>query len=279
MKALVYASLVVLAFVAASLLNFWLTVRPPRIAIPGSPKDYRLSAEDVTIQSDDGVRLAAWLIPRAGAPAVILLHGYPAEKADLLPLASALAPRFTVLLVDLRYFGKSEGRVTTLGLRERADLKRAVDFLQGRGFTRIGVFGFSLGGAIALTTAAEDRRIAAVAAYSSFADLRALGRELYAFLWVLRYPLVELMVVWSRVFLGGDITRPSPAAAAERLSIPVLLVHSRGDEQIPFRHAERLQRALARNRDAEFDFGDHGRHGALGDGFGERLARFFLMHL
>ena len=279
MRVLVYASLFVLAFVAASLLNFWLTVRPPRIAIPGSPKDYTLSAEDVTIRAADGVGLAAWLIARPGAPAVILLHGYPAEKADMLPLASALAPRFTVLLVDLRYFGKSGGRVTTLGFRERDDLRRAVNFLQDRGITRVGVFGFSLGGAVALLTAAEDPRIRAVAAYAPFADLRVLGRELYTFLWVLRYPLIELMVVWSRVFLGGDITTPSPATAAERLSIPVLLIHSPRDEQIPFRHAERLRAALARNAGAQFDFTDRGYHGGLGGEFDDRLTGFFGKHL
>lgn len=279
MKVLYYALVFVLAFVAASLLNFWLTVRPPRIAIPGSPKDFKLPAEEVTIRSADGLALSAWLVPRPGAPAVILLHGYPAEKADMLPLAAALSPRFTVLLVDLRYFGRSEGRATTLGLRERGDLRRAVDVLHGRGFPRVGVFGFSLGGAIALTTAAEDSRILAVAAYASFADLGRLGRDLYAFFWVLKYPLVELMVLWGRLFLGGDVTRPSPASAAATLAIPVLLVHSPGDEQIPFHHAERLREALAGNPRAEFEFVDRGVHGALGAGVDERLAGFFLKHL
>src|SRR5437764_1374469 len=62
--------------------------------------------------ADDGVRLAGWFLPRPGAPAVVLLHGYPAEKADLLPLATALAPEFATLLVDQRYFGQSESAAT-----------------------------------------------------------------------------------------------------------------------------------------------------------------------
>src|SRR5438046_2249802 len=95
--------------------------------------------------TDDGLKLAAWLVPRPGAPAVILLHGYPADKADMLPIAARLAPRFTVLLLDQRYFGRSEGRLTTLGFRERRDLGRAVDFLATRGVGAVGVFGFSLG--------------------------------------------------------------------------------------------------------------------------------------
>ena len=141
MKLLVYAAIAAGVFVALSLVSFWLAVRPPRVAIALAPADFRLEVEELTIPTDDGLRLSAWLVPRPGAPAIVLLHGYPAEKADMLPLAAALARRFTVLLVDLRYFGRSEGRVSTLGFRERDDLRRAIDELARRGFDRVGVFG------------------------------------------------------------------------------------------------------------------------------------------
>jgi pimeloyl-ACP methyl ester carboxylesterase len=226
------------------------------------------------------VRLAAWLVPAAGpaAPAVVLLHGYPANKADLLPIAGALHPRFTVLLVDFRYFGKSEGAATTLGFRERADLRAAVDALAQRGHTRIGVFGYSLGGAVAILGAAEDPRIRAVAAWAPFADLRALARDLYRIFWVLKYPFVELMVLWGRLFLGGDITSPSPETAAARLTIPVQIWASRDDDQIPFLHAERLQKALAGNPCAEFEF-SRGFHNERAEGFERRLIEFFARSL
>jgi len=278
-KLLAYPALVVGAFVLLSLVSFWLAVRPPRIAIPLRPADYRLAVEEVRITADDGVELAAWLLPRAGAPAVVLLHGYPAEKADLLPIAAALAPRFTVLLLDQRYFGQSGGRVTTIGFRERGDLRRVIDFLGTRGVREVGVFGFSLGGAVALLAAAEDPRIRAVVAYAPFADLRTLGHELYGWLWVLKYPFVGLLRGWSWLFLGHDITAVSPEHAAATLSVPVLIVASREDEQIPFAHAERLRRALARNARAELVVMDRGRHGALPAGFEAHLAEFFLLYV
>ena len=268
------------AVILLSLWIFWMAVRPPRLAIPGTPQDYRLPAEDLTIMTADGVRLAAWLIPapERDAPAVVVLHGYPANKADLLPIAGALNARFTVLLVDFRSFGNSGGRVTTLGFRERADLRAAVDTLARRGHTRIGVFGYSLGGAVALLGAAEDPRIRAVAAWAPFADLRVLARELYATFWVLKYPFVELMVLWGRLFLGGDITRPAPETAAARLTIPVQIWASRDDDQIPFPHAERLQRALAANPRTEFEFG-RGLHNERADHFERRLIEFFAKSL
>jgi len=265
--------------VLVSVLAFALAVRPPRIPIDLRPADVGLAVEEQTIRTADGLQLAAWVATRPGRPALILLHGYPANKRDLLPLAAVLHRQFTVLLVDHRYFGQSEGSVTTLGYRERDDLKRAVDVLEARGLGPVGVFGYSFGGAVALLTAAEDPRIRAVASVAAFADLRVLGRDLYAGLWLLREPLVGLMRVWSRLFLGADITRPSPEQAARRLAIPVLLMHSRADEEIPFHHAERLARALAGNPRAQIVFADEGYHGALGAQVQERLARFFLESL
>ncbi len=267
-----------------SLWTFWMAVRPPRLAIAGTPADYGMVAEEFTIVAEDGVRLAAWLIepptrrPTGEGPLVVLLHGYPANKADLLPIAGALHARFAVMLVDFRSFGASEGRATTLGFRERGDLRGVIDAAVERGYTRIGVFGYSLGGAVALLGAAEDPRIRAVAAWAPFADLRVLARDLYGMFWLLKYPFVELMVLWGRVFLGGDITRPSPEMAAARLTIPVQIWASRDDDQIPFAHAERLQRALARNPRAEFEFG-RGLHNERAVDFERRLVEFFARAL
>ncbi|MBI2159354.1 MAG: alpha/beta hydrolase, partial [Candidatus Rokubacteria bacterium] len=69
------------------------------------------------------------------------------------------------------------------------------------------------------------------------------------------------------------------AEAAARLTIPVWLIASREDEQIPFRHAERLRAALATNPRAEFEYMARGRHGELPQDFEARLARFFLLYV
>lgn len=267
------------ALLLVSLASFLLAVHPPRIAVPLRPSEVGLAVEDVRVRASDGVVLAGWRVPRPGAPAIVLLHGYPAEKADLLPFAAALATRFEVVLMDLRYFGASGGRVTTLGVRERDDLRRTVDEILARGAPAVGVFGFSLGGAVALLTAAEDPRIGAVAAYAPFADLRALAHELYGWMWLGRYPFVWLMTAWGRLFLGLDLGAVSPAAAARAITAPVLVLHSRLDEQIPVTHAERLRAALAGNARAEVAVLDLGRHGELSAGFIRRVADFFDKHL
>src|SRR5206468_4780963 len=122
-------------------------------------------------------------------------------------------------------------------------------------------------------------RTRTVAAYARFAHLRSLGYELSGWLWYLKYPLVGLVRGWSLLFFVHDITAVSPERAAAAISVPVLLVASREDEQIPFEHAERLRRALARDTRNEFVFTEHGRHGELPSGFHASLARFFLLYV
>src|SRR3990170_3739831 len=96
-----YSLIFAAGFILVSLWSLWIVARPPRLVIPGTPELYRLSAEDITIETQDGLKLAAWFIPRQSTRqvsgenmdrneeyrAIILLHGYPANKADLLPMA------------------------------------------------------------------------------------------------------------------------------------------------------------------------------------------------
>ena len=283
---LIYIAIFVLCFIGVSLCSFWLITHPPKIIIGTTPENYGLKHENVELETEDGLKLAAWFIPTSNLPAspvggqfptsaLILIHGYPAEKADLLSLAKALSTKYSILLFDFRSFGQSEGKVSTLGKKELLDLEAALDWLENREFKKLGIFGFSLGGAVTIMKAAEDNRIQAVAAYAPFADLRLLGYDAYKNLWLLKYPLVELLSRWTKLFFDYDIATLSPEKAAEKLQIPIFLFHQKQDAQIPFEHALKLKAALSRNPKAEFDFPETGSHGDFPFDFGETLLDFF----
>jgi len=283
---LIYIAIFVLCFIGVSLWSFWLITHPPKIIIGTTPENYGLKHENVELETEDGLKLAAWFIPTSNLPAslaggqlstsaLILTHGYPAEKADLLSLAKALSTKYSILLFDFRSFGPSEGKVSTLGKKELFDLGAALDWLENRGFKKIGIFGFSLGGAVAIMKAADDPGIAAIAAYAPFADLRLLGYDAYKNLWLLKYPLVELLSLWTKLFFDYDIAALSPEKAAAKLRIPIFLFHQKKDAQIPFEHALRLQKALSKNPNAVFDFPETGSHGDFPFDFGETLLDFF----
>ena len=277
-KWLVYVLIFAAGFVFVSLWSFWIVIHPPKIIIGRTPPDVGLEAQDVTITAPDGTKLSAWYIPSATLKkAIVLLHGYPAEKSDMLLIAKNLYPDFSLLLLDLRYFGESDGMYTTLGVKERGDVKATLDFLESKGHTKIGMFGFSLGGALSLVTAAEDERVGAVASYGSFADIRKLGWETYRHLWILKYPLVELMIFWSKISFGTSVTEVSPLSAAKEITVPTLIIHSKDDEQIAFSHAELLQGAL--NEDISEFYFVRGLHGHLPLDFNNKVLDFFRRSL
>lgn len=289
-KMVLYFSIFVASLIGISLWSAWLVTHPARIESGLTPKNFNLPFEEVVLTTKDGTSIAGWLVPTpvspasavatAGRqkPALVILHGYPAEKGDMLSIASVLHPDFNILLIDFRYFGKSGGSFTTLGTKEHLDLGAAVDFLESRGFKKVGVLGFSLGGAVAILQAAKDPRIAAVVSYASFADLTLLGKDVYLRLPVIGEALVPLMKFWVRLLWGID-TAYSPQRAAQDMQTPILIIHTKPDEQIPFHHAELLKDALKNNQRAEFYFPEVGRHGELPADFNERVKKFFERHL
>lgn len=282
-RILFYSLIFCAGFIAVSLWSFWLIIKPPKIFIGKTPADFGLPAEDIFLTADDGTRLAGWLVPEKTRGerkrAIIFLHGYPTEKSDMLAVAAPLHDTFGLFVMDLRSFGKSRGTYTTLGLKEQTDVLKAVDFLNERGYSSIGIFGFSLGSATALLAADKDPRIGAIVSYGAFSDLKPLGYEAYRNLLFLKYPLVRLMELWARLWFGEPLANASPRTAAERLTIPILLTHSKRDEQISVVHFERLRAALSKNPRAEFFLIERGLHGELPIDFEDRVKNFFEKNL
>lgn len=141
---------------------------PPTSVGDATPADRGLTYRDVSFETEDGVRLAAWYIPSATGAALVLRHGAGSTRADVLDQAAVLAAHgYGALLVDARGHGDSGGRAMDLGWYGDRDITAAVTFLTrqpGVDADRIGVLGLSMGGEEAVGAAAADSRIKAVVA-------------------------------------------------------------------------------------------------------------------
>ncbi|MEK7721558.1 MAG: CocE/NonD family hydrolase, partial [Elusimicrobiota bacterium] len=216
-----------------SFIVFWLYVHPKRFINPSHPKNFRLTAEELKLETADGIKLDAWFIPhKTSKKAVIICHGYPMDKGDVLGVTVFLAREFNLLYFDFRTTGKSGGFFFTGGAREVRDIDAAVKFLEVRGYTGgIGIFGFSVGGATALLS--RNPSLKARALDAPFAELA--GELDYVFrpwgIW--RKPLLALMKAWSRILLGVDMNSINPVKNAAAFTAPVLLVHGDADTQVP----------------------------------------------
>ena len=206
---------------------------PLRVA-PPAPGD--LGVEDVRFPAADGVRLAGWLVPGApSAPAVVLVHGFKSDRAEMLPWARFLHDAgYAVLLFDRRACGQSDGWTIALGAREQDDVAGAVRLLRDRlGSVPIGLLGISLGAGIAVRAAAVDPTIAAVVADSVWTDQDFQLDRLRAFrvgpVDLPQLPYGEALV---NALAGADVrteARPLRDVATLRPGQAIFLIHSVDD--------------------------------------------------
>lgn len=271
---------VLLWIILFSLFTFYMSIHPQKIVTELEPSDFGLEYEEVNFRSRDGIKLSGWLIPNNNTKAaIIVMHGYPADKANLLGIAEFLAKDFNVLLFDFRSFGKSEGSYTTAGYLERNDLLGAINFLEKeKNLTKIGLYGFSLGGAVALMT--EHKNVKAIVTDSSYAKLSNMIEHMYRFFFILKYPLAYLTKLYGILFLRANIDDASPVDNMKNLKIPVLLIHAEKDSQIPVNEAYLLHKANKKTELWIVENADHGMtHSINPEKYEEKVTEFFKKNL
>lgn len=214
-----------------------------------TPWEVGIPFESVRFPTREGLTLAGWLCERPGSPtAIVCVSGYKQSKADLLGLAKGLwSAGHTVLLLDFRGQWESEGEATlTLGEREPADLQAAADYLTARfPGIRLGVFGFSMGGAVALMAAARDPRWLALVADSAYADqIGVIATNFHRVSHLPAGPFLPLIRGFIRLRAGYDPAAVRPVEVIGQIAPrPVLLIHGEADDYVPFSHAGRLAAA------------------------------------
>lgn len=202
----------------------------PDRTLGGTPAHAGWAYEEVWLRAADGPRLHAFWIPAPEARGtVIFFHGNAGNIGGWYPVAAAFrALGFHTLLPDYRGYGRSEGEPSERGLY--ADAEAAWQHAtRERGVPpeRVVLAGRSLGGAVAAYLAEQHPDAGALVLESTFTSVPELAAGLYPW----------LPVRW----MARD--RFPTLARSSRLRVPVLVVHSRGDELIPFGHGEQLFRA------------------------------------
>lgn len=198
---------------------------PSRVLV-SNPRDVGLSYDDVLLTADDGTLLHAWFVPASKATYTLLfLHGNAgniSHRLDSLKIFNGLG--LSTLILDYRGYGRSQGRPSEAGTYQDAEAGwRYLTQTRGIPAHRIIVFGRSLGGGVAawLATQHEPRAVILESTPTSVPDI---GAELYPFL------PVRLL---TRI-------RYDTLRRVTRIRRPLLVVHSRDDDIIPFAHGRRI---------------------------------------
>ncbi|MFH1534946.1 MAG: alpha/beta fold hydrolase [Patescibacteria group bacterium] len=249
LKILIEVTIVVGAwFFLVSFFAYYNVTHPRQTDYSLTPDSYSARYEDVYFQTDDDLRLAGWFMPASqeAMGTVVVMHGYPANKADVLNWSLFLREKFNILLFDFRYFGSSEGKYTTVGWDEKKDLKAAIDYLVMRKDVnpeKIGVMGFSMGGAVGIMHGSDDPRIKAIVADSAYASLDLMVENMFQKFGILKKPMIWSLGQWSTWRVGVKPQNVSTVQAASRSTIPLLLIHGTADQEIPLDHSEQIFQA------------------------------------
>ena len=164
-----FLSIAFFAFLASATISGYLLYRivsPPLTRSDINPQTFPGRPEVVSFTVPGSDTREGWFFPGlTTAPTIILCHGYTSQRGELLTLVSTLQDhQYNVFLFDFAAHGSSRG-YSTLGYRETAELRAAIDAIAARtdvDTTRFGLWGTNLGAYAALTEAASDPRVHAV---------------------------------------------------------------------------------------------------------------------
>jgi uncharacterized protein len=213
---------------------------------------------------------------------VILLHGIGNCKERWLPTAQWLwQAGFETIMLDQRAHGESGGQFCSYGFYEKFDVQAVVErVLDEYPDAHVGVWGHSLGGAVALQTLAIEPRLKFGVVESTFARFGDI---------VYDYQKRLFKLPW-RGFADDAIRRAAeqghfvpdqvrPAESARLIRQPMFMGHGDQDEKISFEYGKEIFANLA-STDKQFysvPGGDHsnvGRYG--GEPYRKAIETFLL---
>ncbi|MGM0365924.1 MAG: alpha/beta hydrolase [Actinomycetota bacterium] len=211
--------------------------------IAATPRDAGMDYEDIYFHTEDGVKINGWFIPEEGSRFVLLLFhgngGNISHRLELIRVFKSIG--LSVFIIDYRGYGNSQGSPTEEGTY--LDAQAAMRYLEeDRGLKEeeIVVYGRSLGGAVAAHMASSGNP-AALILDSTFTSIKDIGAELYPFLPVRRFFRFEYDTL---DFVSG-------------LNCPVLVIHSKDDEYIPYQHAQRIYSEIKTRKEIVAIKGSH----------------------
>ena len=210
-------------FMIASMIFF------PTREFSARPEDFGLRAEEVWCQTQDKIKLHGWFFQaeqKEASLCLLLFHGNADNISSRLPKAQAWLKRgISVLLIDYRGYGKSDGKIEK-GSDLYEDACTALNWLtkeKAYSSERIILYGESIGSVPAVELASQQA-FKAVILEAPFTSLKEIAKH--------HYGLVPDFMIQD-FLLNNESKMP-------RLKSPVFILHGNEDEVVPFEMGKRL---------------------------------------
>lgn len=221
--AIAYGLLVLLVYLMQGKM-LYLADLPGR-ALEATPRNAGMEYEDVWLQTEDGVDIHGWYVHGPSERVLLFFHGNAGNISHrLYSIRQFLDLGLSVFIIDYRGYGQSGGRVNEQGFYRDADAAwRYLTTERGIAASDIVIFGRSMGGSVAANLASRVEPKALILE-STFTSVPDAARDIYPWLparWLSRL-------------------RHATKEYVRDVHSPVLVVHSRDDEIIPYHHGEQI---------------------------------------
>ena len=211
----------------------------------------KLPLEDVWTSSFDSLKLHGRLLKGDPKEVVICVHGYRSSvEEDFADRAKIYADRgSTVLFVDDRSHGKSEGRYIGFSELDRFDVKSWVDWINEHyEDPRIYLHGVSMGGATVVHCADMHlKNLAGIIADCPFDSIRGITRALMKESYKIPYfPVGYIAGFWSKILAGIDFDRSQGEVCAAHSDVPMVFIHGKTDNFVPCEMSAKMYEACTK---------------------------------
>lgn len=199
-------------------------------------------AQDVYVQSKDGLRLHGYWIPAENPRGTVLLvHGYRSTMLVDFGLAFAFyhALGMNVLVPEHRCHGKSEGKYITFGVKESEDITQWISYHNDHfGVQQIFLSGMSMGASTVLYLADQSlpANVKCIIADCGFTSPWEILGEVFRS--VTHFPAAASLWttdLFARVFAGFSLKEKDTRKALAKAKLPVLMIHGSADDFVPCR--------------------------------------------
>ena len=238
--------------------------------------------KELTLTTNDGVKLAAWYAPPKNGAAIVLIHGATGSRENIRPYAHMLAGNgFGVLAFDLRGHGESGGGGNAFGWEGTRDVNAAMAYLlEQDNIEAIGGLGISLGGEVLLGAASASPELKAIvsdgASHRSTDDYLILPSQRSLF----RSWTTRLMYVSTHLF-SGDTPPITMLDSIEGSQGTPLLLIAAGNDSKEIDYNSRFLEAAGPGSELWIvpDVGHTGAYQRYPDDYMKRILAFFELLL
>lgn len=209
--------------------------------------------EDVYLEAADGLRLHATYFPQGEEKKVVLcFHGYTSEgMKDYIALSGYyLKKGYSMLLVDERAHGESEGEYIGFGCLDRQDALCWLDWILERCGEDVEILmhGTSMGGATVLMASGLElpSQVKGIISDCGFTSPKEVFTHvLHSMYHLPAFPAIPAADVLNKRLAGYGMDECNAAREVRKATIPILVIHGDADTFVPVSMCEEIYENIA----------------------------------